>query len=216
MAGRIRRHQVKRMDVSISIEGLGKLNALIQALGPSNRRRLNAVAAKHLEARVRTHVARAAAGRHRTATALGARPTGHIVKGMRGIVGTADADGGTLVIPIPGISRAYHDIELEPVRANRLTIPIDAVSYGHTARELAARGWRFFQGMKGHEAEDILFGYRGKGRNRVVKALFVLKTYVHQKRDPSLLPSPEECSGIVAKAMADEINRRIAAARGDR
>lgn len=197
------------MNVTVEMKGFEKLTALMNALGPSNRQRLNAVGAKSLEVLIRSHVARISAGRHGSAGRLDATPTGHYRKGLRGIAGNATADGGEVVVPIAGISRAYHDIDLEPVRANRLTIPINAISYGHTVKELGRRGWKFFQGKKGHESEDILFGYRGKGENRVVKPLFVLKTFVHQGRDPSLLPTEKECSRTVAEAMIESVNRRI-------
>lgn len=201
------------MTVSIQMKDFGKLQALMNALGPSNRQRLNAVGAKALEVAVRSHVAQISASRHSSAGRLGASPTGHYRKGMRGIAGHATAQGGEVVVPIAGISRAYHDVDIEPVRANRLTIPINAISYGHTAKELSRRGWKFFTPPKGHDKEDILFGYKGKGKGRIVKPLFLLKTIVHQRQDPSLLPSQYKCAAIVARAMTAEVNRRIANAR---
>ena len=201
------------MTVSIQMKDFGKLAALMNALGPSNRQRLNAVGAKALEVKVRGHVARISASRHGSAGRLGATPTGHYRKGMRGIAGHATAQGGEVVVPIAGISRAYHDVDIEPVRANRLTIPINAISYGHTVKELEKRGWKFFTPPKGHDKEDILFGYKGKGKSRVVKPLFLLKTFVHQRQDQSLLPSREQCATVVGMAMTAEVNRRIANAR---
>lgn len=201
------------MNVSLEMKGFGKLQALMNALGPSNRQRLNAVGAKALEVRVRSHVARIAPTRHGSANRLGASPTGHYLKGLRGIAGHATADGGDVVIPIAGISRAFHDVEIKPVRANRLTIPINAISYGHTARELRSRGWKFFQGPVGHDSELILFGYKGKGKKKVVKPMFRIKTIVLQDKDPTLLPSQAECARVVCTAMTAEVNRRIRNAR---
>ena len=198
------------MDIAISINGIEKLDALVQSLGPSNRSRLNAVAAKNLEVHVRAHVGRIASTRHGTASALGARPTGHIVKGMRGIVGTSDANGGSVVIPIPGIMRAWGDIDLStPTRSGRrfLTIPKHAAAYGQTVKSMRLRGWKIFR----PGSKNVLLGYRRRGDKPVV--LFALASRVHQRRDPTLLPSREECSTVVARAMSDEINRRLAAAR---
>lgn len=201
------------MNVEVKIKGFEKLTALMNALGPSNRLRLNSVGAKALEVAIRAHVARIAPSRHRSANLWGGTPTGHYTKGMRGIAGHATADGGEVVIPIAGISRAYHDVEITPVRANRLTIPINAISYGHTAKELRSRGWKFFNGPVGHDSELILFGYKGKGKNKVVKPMFRIKTIVQQRKDPTLLPSKSKCATVVGMAMTAEVNRRLANAR---
>ena len=198
------------MNVALEMKDFGKLAALMNALGPSNRQRLNAVGAKALEVKVRAHVARVSAGRHGSAGRLGATPTGHYRKGMRGIAGHATSSGGEVVIPIAGISRAYHAITLNtPTSGGKkyLTIPKHAAAYGHTVPELKRRGWKIFR-----PGEKLcLLGYRNKGDKPVM--LFTLAKAVHQKQDPSLLPSKAECAGIVSKAMTADINRRLANAR---
>lgn len=198
------------MNISLQIQDFGKLTALMNALGPSNRHRLNAVGAKALEVKVRSHVARISAGRHRASAALGASPTGHYRKGMRGIAGHATANGGEVVIPIAGISRAFHDITLTtPTREGKkyLTIPKHAAAYGHTVPELKRRGWKIFRPGK----SLCLLGYRNKGEKPVM--LFALAEAVHQRQDPSLLPSQAECAQVVSSAMTADINRRLANAR---
>ena len=198
------------MTVSLQIQDFGKLTALMNALGPSNRQRLNAVGAKALEVKVRGHVARISASRHGSAGRLSATPTGHYRKGMRGIAGHATAQGGEVVIPIAGIGRAYHDITLTtPTREGKkyLTIPKHAAAYGHTVPELKRRGWKIFRPGK----SLCLLGYRNKGEKPVM--LFALAEAVRQKQDPSLLPSSEQCASIVSQAMTSEINRRLANAR---
>lgn len=198
------------MTVSLQIQDFGKLTALMNALGPSNRQRLNAVGAKALEVKVRSHVARISAGRHRASAALGASPTGHYRKGMRGIAGHATANGGEVVVPIAGISRAYHDITLTtPTSEGKkyLTIPKHAAAYGHTVPELKRRGWKIFRPGK----KLCLLGYRNKGEKPVM--LYALAEAVHQRQDPSLLPSQAECAQVVSSAMTADINRRLANAR---
>ena len=198
------------MNVTVEIKGFEKLQALMNALGPSNRQRLNAVGAKALEVKVRSHVARISSGRHGSAGRLGASPTGHYRKGMRGIAGHATANGGEVVIPIAGISRAFHDITLTtPTREGKkyLTIPKHAAAYGHTVPELKRRGWKIFRPGK----SLCLLGYRNKGEKPVM--LFALAEAVHQRQDPSLLPSQAECAQVVSSAMTAEINRRLANAR---
>ena len=198
------------MNVTVEMKDFGKLAALMNALGPSNRRRLNSVGAKALEVKVRAHVARISASRHGSAGSLGATPTGHYRKGMRGIVGHATAQGGEVVIPIAGISRAVHDITLTtPTSEGKkfLTIPKHRDSYGHTVPELKSRGWKIFRPGK----KLCLLGYKNKGDKPVM--LFALAEAVRQKQDPSLLPSQAECAQVVSSAMTSEINRRLADAR---
>ena len=204
------------MNVTVEMKGFEKLTALMNALGPSNRQRLNAVGAKALEVKVRAHVARISSGRHRSAGHLGASPTGHYRKGMRGIAGNATASGGEVVVPIAGISRAYHDIDLStPTRfgKNYYAIPKHAQSYGHTVAEMRRRGWKIFRPGKKNDpnAPKILLGYKSKGEKPVT--LFILTKHVHQKQDPSLLPTPDTCARVVSEAMTQSINERIRNAR---
>ena len=204
------------MNISLQISDLGKLQAMMNALGPSNRRRLNTVGAKALEVEVRRHVARYVPARHRTANELGGRQTGHYLKGLRGIAGHATNNGGEVVIPIAGISRAFHDIDLStPTRYGRnyYAIPKHAQSYGHTVAEMRSRGWKIFRPGKKNDpdAPKILLGYKSKGEKPV--KLFILTEHVHQRQDPSLLPSTSQCASIVSDAMTAEINRRLSAAK---
>ena len=198
------------VQVQLQIQDLGKLQAMMNALGPSNRRRLHTVGAKALEVEVRRHVTRYVPARHRTANELGGRQTGHYLKGLRGIAGHATSSGGEVVIPIAGISRAFHDIDLStPTRygKNYYAIPKHSASYGHTVAEMRSRGWKIFRpGQK-----RILLGYKSKGEKPVI--LFALAKHVHQRQDPSLLPSSSQCASIVSDAMTAEINRRLANAR---
>ena len=204
------------MNVQLQIQDFGKLQALMNALGPSNRQRLNAVGAKRLEVEVRRHVARIAPTRHRTASSLGGKQTGHYLKGLRGIAGHATATGGEVVIPIAGISRALHDIDLStPTRfgKNYYAIPKHAQSYGHTVAEMRSRGWKIFRPGKKNDpnAPKILLGYKSKGEKPVT--LFILTKHVHQKQDPSLLPTPDTCARVVSDAMTQSINERLRNAR---
>ena len=213
------------MNVNLEISGLGKLQALMGALGPGNRQRLNAVGAKALEVKVRSHVARISAGRHASAGRLGASPTGHYRKGMRGIAGHATANGGEVVIPIAGISRAFHDITLTtPTHEGKqfLTIPKHAAAYGHTVPELRSRGWTFFRppadgakliSKKPRRFDKYKNCLMGSKNGDKPVLMFALAEAVHQRQDPSLLPSQGESAQIVVNAMTESINRRIANAR---
>lgn len=207
------------MNLSVDISTNKVIPRLIEKLGPEGRRELHAVAADDLAVFITDHIRAYAGSKHRTAHAFGARPTGHYTKGMAAIGTSATPDEGVVTIPIPGISRAFHDLEIRPGRANRLTIPLSSAGdtvYGRTVGELKALGWKFFQGRKGHEAEDILFGYRGKGKSRETKAMFVLKTIVLQERDPSLLPGEDDIAKRASNAIIHRVMDAVKAARSQR
>ena len=200
------------MELTVDIKTNRVLDALMKALGPEGRHDLLAVAALAVKASVQAHVQRYAHGKHFTAHAFGGRPTGHYEKGSAAMTWEADSERGLVHIPIPGISRAYRDLEITPTLANRLTVPVPSggsTVYGRTVGELRELGWRFFTGPKG-----CLFGTRGKGKQRETKLMFVLRTVVQQGRDPSLLPTMQQNSETAAKAMLAECRRIVLKARG--
>lgn len=186
-----------------------KLKAVFDALGPSNRARLLAVGAKEMEVRVRRHLGRIAPARHATATALGAKPTGHIRKGIARIVSTATPEYGEVAIPIPGIVRAWRDVRLEtPTRRGKkfYTVPKHAAAYGRSVDALRRAGWKIFRPGE----KRVLLGYRNRGDKPVV--LYALAEKVSQRQDPALLPTRDELGDAFTDAIEREITRRIRAA----
>lgn len=201
------------MGVTVEISGNRAIPRLIAALGPEGRRSLHAVAAEDLANWIQAHIRAYATGRHGTARAFGARPTGHYEKGAAAISTSATAEGGTVTIPIPGINRAWGNITITPKRTRSLTIPLKSGGpeiYGRTVAELRALGWDFFA-QKG-----VLFGTRGEGDKRETRAMFVLKTLVVQKQDPSLLPSQDEIAKRAATAMVKYVIDVVARARKEK
>jgi hypothetical protein len=186
-----------------------KLKALFDALGPSNRSRLLSVGAKAMEVLARRHLGRVAPTRHATASALGATPTGHIRKGISRIVSTATPEYGEVTLPIPGIGRAWRDIDLStPTRRGSAwyTIPKHRAAYGRSVADLRRLGWKIFRPGK----KKILLGYRQKGSEPVL--LYALAKKVHQPCDPSLLPGKGEFMKTFAGAIGREVTRRLRAA----
>ena len=184
-----------------------KLAGMLTDLGPVWRRAILGVGATGLQIEVASHIRREASGRHRTASRLGARPTGHLEKGAARITSHATADRATVRVPIAGIARAFRDLEIVPVKAKALTIPVSAAAYGHRVRELARMGWSIFR-PKGH---DVLMGSRTGSE---AEALYALKKRVVVRQDRTLLPSDEAISAAINKACAAyvkfELSRRTA------
>lgn len=179
-----------RADVSRLSAALGDL---IASIGPASRHLLYSAAANAVRVLVRSHVSAEAASRHNSAAAVGGTRTGHLSKGARAITFTADDRHGEVVIPIPGISRAYHDLEIVPMNSRALTIPVSGVSYGHRAAELAALGWQIFR----PKGKDSLFGTR-EGKT---VCLYALKKRVRQQQDPTLLPDDNRVRITASQAM---------------
>ena len=201
------------MGVNVTITGNTVIPRLIAALGPEGRRALHAVAAEDLANWIQSHIRAYAAGKHATARAFGARPTGHYERGLAAISTSATADGGSVTVPIPGLNRAWGDITIAPRRGRSLTVPLRSGGpevYGRTVGELRALGWSFFA------RKGVLFGTRGEGGRRETRPMFVLKTLVVQRQDPSLLPSQDETARRAATAMVKYVVDVVERARKGR
>ena len=184
-----------------------KLAGMLTDLGPVWRRALYGVGATALRIEVARHIRRESSVRHSSADRWDARPTGHLEKGAARITSHATADRATVRVPIAGITRAFRDLEIVPVKAKELTIPVSAAAYGHRVRELARMGWQIFR-PKGH---DVLMGSRNGSE---AEPLYALKKRVVVRQDRTLLPSDEAVSAAINKACAAyvkyELSRRTA------
>lgn len=176
---------------------LGKWLDLVKSEG---RRQLFSDVANAVRILVRDHLSRIAPRHHISAHRLGATPTGHIEKGARATKFTASTNGAEVIIPIPGLSRAFGPLTITPRNAAALTLPVSPHAYGKRVGELRANGWNIFR-PKGH---DILMGSLGDDE---AVPLYVLKRRVQLKQDRSLLPSDAELGTTASKAMLDYIRR---------
>lgn len=168
----------------------------------------SSAAAEVLAGTIQDHVRIAAGARHRTASRLGAMPTGHLSEGAANIRMEKDGNRAVVTVPIPGITRAFGDLHITPKNKKALTIPINAVSYGVRATELSDRGWNLFT-MSGRQGPGagILFG-RKTGEASTV-ALYLLRKSADIPQDRGLMPSDEEMGEAIAYGvtMAIEMER---------
>lgn len=176
---------------------LGKWLDLVKSEG---RRQLFSDVANAVRILVRDHLSRIAPRHHISAHRLGATPTGHIEKGARATKFTASTNGAEVIIPIPGLSRAFGPLTIAPRNAAALTLPVSPHAYSKRVGDLRANGWNIFR-PKGH---DILMGSLGDDE---AVPLYVLKRRVQLKQDRSLLPSDAELGTTASKAMLDYIRR---------
>ena len=183
------------------------LSNYLGSLGPAGRHNLFSVAANALKILVRDHILDIAPAHHVWSGKLGAKATRHLTRGARRVTHAADADHGEVVIPITGISRAFHDVAITPSRAAALTIPLHGSAYGHRVAELQRMGWMIFR----PKGKDVLMGYQKdmtlkNGQHEAVE-LYALKRRVLQRQDRTLLPSDAKIHSTVARAMVAELVR---------
>lgn len=163
-------------------------------------------AANELAETVRDHVDSAASSRHKTASRLGATPTGHLQEGAAKIHMEMDGDRAVVTIPIPGITRAFGDLHIRPKDKKCLTIPINAVAYGVRAPSLAMDGWSLFTlPAKQGPGAGILFGRKAGMKSAI--ALYLLRDSADIPQDRGLMPSDEEMGEALAIGVRDAIER---------
>jgi hypothetical protein len=129
-----------------------------------------------------------------------AQPTQHFRKGAAAVYIKTGNGEASVVVPIPGISRAFHALEIAPRTAGALTIPLNSIAYGKRVGELRAEGWRIFRGRG--RARRVLFGaYNGE-----VRGLYALLSRVRVPQDRSLLPSDQQVNAAVKRGAQLYIN----------
>lgn len=99
-----------------------------------------------------------------------------------GVSNESGANVGVVGIDVPGVSRAYHDIDILPVAKKHLTIPMHAEAYGKKATD--------FEDLFVVKKKDgKLFLAKHNGGD--LQMMYFLANSVHQKQDPGILPSDQ-------------------------
>lgn len=108
-------------------------------------------------------------------------------------------------ITIPGITRALHDIVINPVEANSLAIPVHESAYGMQPRE--------YNNVHPKGTPEALF--KPKDKDYLAKTdsagnlivMYILRKSVHQSQDSTLLPRDEQMN----EAFSDSVHEAIEA-----
>ena len=98
--------------------------------------------------------------------------------------GSSSSRTGETVIDVPGVTRAYHDIDIVPKFRKYLTIPISKKSYGRKSSEFNNTFITFKK-----DGRTGLIGQ--KSDTGSVVWLYRLVKHVHQNQDSNLLPSDD-------------------------
>lgn len=138
--------------------------------------------AADFEEQTRAHIQQASQSRHKTASKLGASPTGYLLNKAASV--EAIGSPGRILLSVAGeiFKRTFQPVTVRATTGKMLTIPCTAESYGKRAREFG----------------DDLFVYRSKGSNGPaflarrqggrMQFLFLLKREVVLPQDRGLLP----------------------------
>lgn len=141
------------------------------------------VAQAYMLAVIQDHIAEIGTERHATANALGATPTSHY-NADAVTEGEITNDSVSINVDIPGVGRAYKDLNISPKNGKYLTIPVNALAYGKRVKELEMAGYEIFR----PKGKDVL-GY--VGADNLFIALYALSTGVTVPQDRTLMPTDE-------------------------
>ena len=196
------------MRINVTFQSNNVADAVMGALRPESRAEVYSVAGRAVMKHVQRHIRSYMRTKHGSAHALGARPTGHYEKGAAAITMTADQSGAEVRIPIPGLRRAWEDVEIRPGPGKRaLTLPRAAIAYGRTVAEVRALGWTVFR----PKGTNWLMGSHEGDKSATL--LYTLVGGVVQRRDPSLLPAQGEIAATGWAAIWKHIQKAVAKAR---
>ena len=196
------------MRISVTFQSNYVVDAVMGALRPESRAEVNSVAGRAVMNHVQRHIRSYMRTKHTSAHMLGARPTGHYEKGAAAITMTADQSGAEVRVPIPGLRRAWEDVEIRPGPGKRaLTLPRAAIAYGRTVAEVRALGWTVFR----PKGTNWLMGSHEGDKSATL--LYTLVGGVVQRRDPSLLPAQGDIAATGWAAIWKHIQKAVAKAR---
>ena len=184
-------------DISVNTN-TPQLDGVIERLEPGARAELHEEIAGRLQTIVDNHLASYASSHHKTATGLGARPTGNLEKAK--VTATSGADGATVTVAAPGIRRALGPVEIRPRNKQALTIPVAAIAYGRSVAYLKAHGVDVFR----PKGKDYL-AYKENPKSQFSTVIYILAKRATLKHEPNLLPREEELAANAAEAAREYI-----------
>lgn len=191
------------IDVKITAEDDFSLTRLTAAM--TNRAALHKRIETDVLLFVREFGSKKSQTEHRTANALGAKPTGHLTRAYAGIESASDDQAAQLLVPRASRLRAaFGSYVLKPTQSKYLTIPVNAESYGRRAREFD--DLKFMQ--VGPRKTAILARTDEDGN---MTTMYLLLKSVTVKEDESLLPMKQigEQAADATEAYFDELIEEV-------
>jgi hypothetical protein len=173
-----------------------RVKAVMEAMEPRN---LNAVGMRAAVNITRAYLFQINSER---ANKLGGARTNFYAQAARGTQGELRPEGFVIGINQVGMGQRYHGGTITARNAKYLTIPVTAQAYGKRARE-----FQDLEFIRGKDGKAVLVK---KGTGEV---FYSLVPSVHQKPDPSVLPSEERYREGVAGAVEVYLDRVIERSR---
>ena len=184
-------------DISVNIN-TPQLDGIAKRLEPGARAELHQEIAAEIQQTVQGHLRRYALAHHKTASGLGARPTGNLEDAK--VESTSDSDGATVTVAALGIRRALGPVEIRPRNKQALTIPVAAIAYGRSVAYLKAHGVDVFR----PKGKDYL-AYKENPKSQFSTVIYILAKRATLKHEPGLLPGQEELEKNAIEAARDYI-----------
>lgn len=112
---------------------------------------------------------------------------------------------GVVDVDVPGVSRAYHDIDIRPKFRQALTIPMHREAFGRSAAD-----FNDLFVVKKRDGKAFLASNNGGN----LSMMFFLAKHVHQSMDARIMPTDNELasvamsrlSGLVKESIEQELN----------
>ena len=108
---------------------------------------------------------------------------------------------GVVDVDVPGVSRAYHDIDIRPRNRQYLTIPMHREAFGRSAADFND----LFLVKKKKDGSAFLA--KNDGGN--LSMMFFLAKSVHQRRDSKIMPSDSEMASVAMSRLSRLLNESI-------
>lgn len=100
----------------------------------------------------------------------------------------------SVVVDVPGVTRAYKDLTIRPVHAKHLAIPLHRSAYGLKPRQV--EGLFYAQNKRGTEM-------LAKTEGGALVVMYILKDMVHQRKDPTLMPSDQTLVDAITRNLGE-------------
>ena len=168
--------------------------------------------------KVQRHIGNMNRSRHKTADRLGAGRSGYYEEARgRVVLREVTAERATVVIEnTPGLSRAYHDLNIQPVRARWLTIPIHRDAYAKRVADLRGMGHKIFRPGKARilaettTRTETYTDKSGKTRKRKkLRPLYALVKSVRIPQDKGLLPQEKQIRQWAVESAENVIDSQL-------
>lgn len=156
-------------------------------------KRINSMAAESVAELVTRHIANLEATRPNK---MGWPRTHFWGKSSKSVTWKGDATGGQVEVAREGFRQRYYGGRIDPVNVKALTIPINPAAYGKRALKF---NLRFIPHKEGTTVGFLVT------RDKTPEWYYVLKSFVVQKPDKSVIPTDAQLANAALKGVTDEL-----------